>query len=185
MKLNLGCGLNAKPGWHNVDRYPACKPDAVVDLEVLPWPWADGVATEVLFHHSLEHMGQSAEVFIGIMRELWRVCAPGALVQINVPDVRHDNFLGDPTHVRPISIGVLNLFSQRLNRMVADQGGANSPLGLMHGIDFEIESHERILDDAWSAQYEAGQLGEAAIEEAARRYNNVFKEHRFLLIAIK
>lgn len=185
MKLNLGCGLNPKDGWHNVDKFDACRPDEAVDLERLPWPWPDNSAHEVLFNHSLEHMGQDPDVFIGIMRELWRVCAPGALVQINVPDPRHDHFIGDPTHVRPVTEGMLSLFSQSLNRRLAEMGAANSPLGLIHGIDFEIENHERIFDEPWAGMIAAGRIGEAELNDAVRRYNNVVSSHKFLLVAIK
>jgi hypothetical protein len=185
MKLNLGCGLNRKEGWHNVDKYGVCQPDEVVDLERFPWPWPDASAGEVLFNHSLEHMGQSADVFIGIMRELWRVCAPGALIQINVPDPRNDNFIDDPTHVRPVTEGVLSLFSQSLNRLWASKQAANTPLGLIHGIDFEIENHHRDLEEPWASLLKDGRIGEAEVEEAVRRYNNVIRAHRFLLVAIK
>lgn len=185
MKLNLGCGVNHKVGWHNVDRYASCKPDELVDLERLPWPWADSCAHEVLFNHSLEHMGQASDVFIGIMRELWRVCAPGALVQINVPDPRHDDYLGDPTHVRPITNHVINLFSQRLNRSWAATGAANTPLGMIHGIDFEIENHEMILDEPWSTMHEQGKITPADLADAVRRFNNVIRANKFLVIAIK
>ena len=185
MKLNLGCGLNGKEGWHNVDAHAACKPDQVVNLETLPWPWPDNSATEVLFNHSLEHMGQAPEVFLGIMRELWRVCAPGALVGINVPDPRHDNFIGDPTHVRRITVETLHLFSQRFNRHCAEVGAANSPLGLMHGVDFEVESHEQVLDPYWAARRDGGEIDDTELARAMRTYNNVVSEHRFMLVAIK
>jgi hypothetical protein len=185
MKLNLGCGHHRKPGWRNVDRYPACGPDELVDLERFPWPWPDGAAHEVLFNHSLEHMGQSADVFIGIMRELWRVCAPGALVQINVPDPRHDNFLGDPTHVRPVTLGVLSLFSQRLNQKWIAESASNTPLGLIHGIDFEVETHERFFAEPWATMRAQGRIAEDEIEAAVLRFNNVIVSHAFLLVAVK
>jgi hypothetical protein len=185
MKLNLGCGLNHKPGWHNVDRYAACRPDEAVNLELFPWPWPDNCAEEVLFNHSLEHMGQSSDAFIGIMRELWRVCAPAALVQINVPDPRHDNYLGDPTHVRPVTPGVLSLFSQSYNRLWEKEGAANSPLGLIHGIDFEIENHQRTYEEPWAGLWAQGRITEQQLEEAVSRYNNVIRSHSILLVAIK
>ena len=177
--------MNRKAGWHNVDKYAVCRPDEIVDLESFPWPWADSSAEEVLFNHSLEHMGQSPDAFIGIMRELWRVCTPGALVQINVPDPRHDNFIGDPTHVRPVTAGMLALFSQRANRQWAADGAANSPLALIHGIDFELENHERAFEEPWASLVAQGRMGEAELEEAVRRHNNVVRSHRFLLVAIK
>ena len=185
MKLNLGCGLKQKAGWRNVDRYASCKPDELVDLECFPWPWDDNSADEVLFDHSLEHLGQTGDGFIGLMRELWRVCATGALVQINVPDPRHDDYLGDPTHVRPITGGVLSLFSQQLNRKWSEISAANSPLGMIHGIDFEVENHTVILDEPWLTLHGQGKITDADLADAMRRYNNVVRANHFLLVAIK
>jgi hypothetical protein len=44
MRLNLGCGQEHLPGWVNVDQFPAARPDLVLDLERLPWPFRDGCA---------------------------------------------------------------------------------------------------------------------------------------------
>ena len=77
------------------DKAALFKPDQVVDLERFPWPWPDSSADEVLLNHVLEHLGQHPDTFIGVMKELWRVCAPGARVRVHVPDPRHEHFLGD------------------------------------------------------------------------------------------
>ena len=45
-------------------------------------------------------MGADPKVFLKIMQELHRIGRPGCRVVIHVPHPRHDNFLGDPTHVR-------------------------------------------------------------------------------------
>src|SRR5262245_14771360 len=111
MRLNLGCGFDQRAGFLNVDKMPACRPDLVVDLEALPWPWPDDAADEVVLRHTLEHLGQSPELYLGIVKELWRVCRNGATVSITVPHPRHDNFLGDPTHVRAVTPQGLELFS--------------------------------------------------------------------------
>ena len=57
MKLNLGCGHRRRDDYVNVDMFEACRPDVLWDLEQLPWPWESSSADEVLFHHSMEHLG--------------------------------------------------------------------------------------------------------------------------------
>jgi hypothetical protein len=57
MKFKMGCPPNKRAGIINADMSLDCYVDAVHGLELLPWPWRDGVAEEIVFNHSLEHMG--------------------------------------------------------------------------------------------------------------------------------
>jgi hypothetical protein len=185
MKLNLGCGPKRVAGWVNVDKAPMFQPDQVADLEAFPWPWPDSSAEEVLLNHVLEHLGHAPDTFIGVMKELWRVCKPGAQVRVHVPDPRHESFIGDPTHVRPVTLDTLALFSQAFNRQTMAEGAANTPLGLMHGVDFDIASHEIVYDQPWRGRLERGEITREQASEAARTYLNVIQEHRFVLVARK
>jgi hypothetical protein len=185
MKLNLGCGPKRLSGWVNVDKFTQFQPDKVVDLERFPWPWPDSSADEMLLSHVLEHLGQAPESFIGVMREMWRVCRPGARVRVHVPDPRHESFIGDPTHVRPVTLDTLALFSQAFNRRTIAEGAANTPLGLMHGIDFDIVSHEMVYDEFWRGRLERKEITVDQANEAARMYLNVIQEHRIVLAAVK
>ena len=90
LRLNLGCGDKLLPGWLNVDSVPDCNPDMVCDLEQFPWPWADNSVEEILLSHVLEHLGEDRDVYLGIIKELYRVCCHGAKIQIMV---REDNDL--------------------------------------------------------------------------------------------
>jgi hypothetical protein len=183
MKLNLGCGQHRLAGYVNVDKYGS--PDLRHDLEVFPWPWRDGSIEEALLQHVLEHLGQTPDVFIGVMKELYRVCMPGALVRIVVPHPRHDSFLGDPTHVRPISADVLGLFSKRLILECQKSGGANTPLALYHGVDFEILENVYVLEDKYRAARAAGELDQSALDELISERNNVVREIHLTLQAVK
>ena len=186
MKLNLGCGTNRLEGYVNVDREAACRPDAVVDLEQVPWPYADSSAEAVVMNHVLEHLGADTATFLSIVKELYRVCKPDATVRINVPHPRHDNFIGDPTHVRVISPQVLSLFSKRLNREWEQQAVANTPLGLYLDVDFEIVSTKIVLEPAWLAKLSVdGVLDAKKAEEAVATYNNVATEYQIVLRAVK
>jgi hypothetical protein len=176
LKLNLGCGNRKMKGFVNVDRVAACQPDRVVDLEQTPWLWADDSVDEIKLIHVLEHLGQRTEVFLSIIKEMYRVCRNRARIEIIVPHPRHDNFLGDPTHVRPVTGQMLSLFSQRLNREWSKLGAANTPLGLIIGVDFEIESNVYTLDSVWQARLSSGELNEVEIDQAARQYNNVISQ---------
>ena len=77
MRLNLGCGDKKMQGWHNVDKVPDCNPDEIVDLERVPWPWLENSVDEILLSHVLEHLGQTPDVYLGIIKEIYRVCRDG------------------------------------------------------------------------------------------------------------
>jgi hypothetical protein len=169
----MGCGHNRLDGWVNVDLSPACSPDQVADLEVTPWPWETASVSEVLFNHSLEHIGADPRVFLEIMKELYRVCAPGAVVDIRVPHPRHDNFIGDPTHVRIISPQVLSLFDRALNDQWQAAGEPNTPLAHYTGVDFHIVSAQTLIGEPYRSMYQQGQITQEQIAEALRTSNNV------------
>ena len=159
LRLNLGCGPNRLPGYVNVDMYGT--PDVRWNLEEAPWPWESDSVDEVRMSHVLEHLGQSPQVFIGVMKELYRVCRHGARVYIRVPHPRHDFFLGDPTHVRPILPATLEMFSLRRNLEWEAQGLPNTPLGKYHGIDFEIEDTQFALDEPYATQLKERKITQA------------------------
>ena len=133
MKLNIGCGAAKMAGFVNVDLYG--DPDVRLDLESFPWPWPDNSVDEVVAIHVMEHLGRTPDGFVGVMKELWRVCRHGAIVHIAVPHPRHDNFISDPTHRTPITPLLLQLFSRRLNLEWRRVGAANSALALHHGVE--------------------------------------------------
>jgi hypothetical protein len=180
LKLNLGCGNRKMDGFVNVDRVAACRPDKLVDLEQTPWPWEDSSVAEIKLIHVLEHLGQRAEVFLAIVKEMYRVCRDGARIEIIVPHPRHDSFLGDPTHVRLVTDQTLSLFDQRYNRETVEEGKANTPLGLILGVDFEIESFVLALASPWHEKLSSGQIGKEELVQAASRYNNVIEQSTFV-----
>jgi hypothetical protein len=184
-KFNMGCGQNKRPGYVNVDSAAECGPDEVVDLEQTPWPWPDNCATEVLFIHALEHMGADPKVFLAMMGELWRICAPDASVIIHAPHPRHDNFLNDPTHVRAITPAMLQLFDREANEAWRKAGAANTPLALYTGVDFKLAQHEAVLDEGFAARMREGERPGEDVGEAMRERNNVVAEVRITLLARK
>jgi hypothetical protein len=185
VKLNLGCGLNKMAGFVNVDKFETCHPDLLMDLEETPWEIGTDEVDEVLFNHSLEHLGQQTDTFLRIIKELYRVCKPGATVQINVPHPRHDNFLGDPTHVRAVTPEMLALFSKRANLYWQETGAANSPLALYLGVDFEVTRIERTLEEKYLTMLQNAQITPEDLEEMIKELNNVVSELRITLEVIK
>jgi len=176
LKLNLGSGYRKMDGYLNADKYADAQPDLVLDLEVLPWPFPDNCATHVNLSHVLEHVGRDSATFLAMVQELWRVCAPGAQILIRVPHPRHDNFLGDPTHVRPIMPATLQAFDQEINRDWIATGSSATPLGVMLGVDFQVMSVEYIPDAQWKKKLDAGAISVEQLFEAAGAQNNVLDE---------
>lgn len=194
LKLNLGCGSNFKNDFLNVDKFPQCGPQGskflVYDLEEYTglksqrhasWPWPSNSCDEVHFIHSLEHMGQTPEAFRHIITELYRVCAHNAKIFIVVPHPRHDDYINDPTHVRPITPEIFALFSKKLNTEWAEKGYSNSQLALAWGVDFEVVEAQGVMDPEVLAQ----NLTPEQHRDIARALNNGVKEFHITLRVVK
>lgn len=146
LKLNLGSGTKRIPGYVNVDGSAECNPDILMDLEQVPWDFPDNSVSHIVMSHVLEHLGQTPKAFLAIMQELYRICRDGAELEITVPHPFHDNFVSDPTHVRPITLMTLALFDREQNLQWRSRGSSNSPLALQCGVDFKVVKHENRLD---------------------------------------
>jgi hypothetical protein len=98
-----------------------------------------------------------------------------------VPHRRHDNFIGDPTHVRIISPQVMSLFSRAENDRWAREGASNTPLAHYLGVDFEMAASTIELDEPYRTQLGTGAMTEAQVLTALREKNNVAIEYRMEL----
>jgi hypothetical protein len=185
MKLNLGCGFNKPDGFIHVDMFEECQPDVVHNLETFPYPFADDSCEEILFNHSLEHIGQQPNVFLKIMQEIYRICKNEALIRINVPHPRHDHFISDPTHVRAITPLTLQLFDLDLNRQWQQMKGANSPFAIYLGVNFKLISTEINVEQLYIDQLNRKEISNADLSKLINERNNVATEYRFILKSIK
>jgi hypothetical protein len=185
LSLNLGCGSKVLKGFVNVDQFPTYQPDLVFNLEETPWPWEDDSVIEVLFNQSLEHMGGEPRVFLNMMKELYRVCADGAVININVPHPRHDFFMHDPTHVRIVTPGTLNLFNKAENDQTLKSGAACTTLAHHLKIDFFLEDVKMIPDERYAKMIKAGELTADECIALAQERNNVFTDIYMVMRARK
>ena len=185
MKLNLGCGFDKRDGWLNVDSFAECDPDQMLDSEQTPWDLPDNAFEHVRLKHVLEHVGQDFTVFAAVMREIYRVTAPGGLVEIHVPHVRHDTFWSDPTHVRAFTPLTFKMMSKRQNREWVAARANYTMLALVMDVDFETEAMVQVYDPAWWAKVERGEITREALRDSAHEKWNVARELQVRLRAVK
>lgn len=145
MKLNIGSGYKRYTGFTNIDSDKNCNPDILINLddEHLILPFEDNSVDEIKAYHILEHIGSG---YLRLLQEIYRVCKPGAILDIHVPHPNHEVYLNDPTHKRPITVEGFRLFSKKVNRLEIERNGTSSTLGIMLGVDFEIVDFNYIYD---------------------------------------
>lgn len=96
--LSIGCGDDPYPGAVNHDKVKhAPHVDVAHDLNVLPWPWADGSFEVILALDVVEHL--SAEVN-DWLDQCHRILSTEGVLVIRVPHYTHENAFTDPTHRR-------------------------------------------------------------------------------------
>lgn len=184
MKLHLGCGDKRFDGFINVDKDPNADYDVLIDLETEKWIWEDNSIDEIIVHHLLEHLGDG---YFHFLQEMYRVCKPDAIIEIVVPHPRHDVFLNDPTHKRPITLDGLRLFSQSYNRDCKRRDDGASRLGIYYGVDFDIVDFKMNFDGYWAPMLEKEMTPEhqKEIQHAIRSFNNVIVDVMIKLIVVK
>ena len=184
-KLNLGSGDKRMPGFLNLDKFDTFKPDIVHDLEIFPYPFLDNEIDEIKLIHVLEHIGQSADVFIKIIKEIYRICCDQANIHISVPHPRSDDFLADPTHVRPVTTLGLSLFDLELNKQWQKMGAANTPLAIIHNVNFKIIKNEIVLNPKYADMIKEKKISTNDLPDLIEKYNNVVKQTNYIWKVIK
>jgi predicted SAM-dependent methyltransferase len=175
MKLNIGCGFLKMDGYVNIDNQSLCKPDILADLSKT-WPWEDDTVDEIYAHHVMEHMGETFNDFLFIIKEMYRVSKDGAEWKIIVPHWQNDMFYHDPTHVRAISPVTFQMFDQKNNVHDFETYGHQTKLGLFNDVDVEVIGTQYILSQPWDGQKKEGKMTDNDIGFVAANYNNVIHE---------
>lgn len=113
------------------------------------------------------------------LKELYRVSKPGAITHIIVPHPRHDVYLNDPTHVRPVTPDMLALFSRRIVEESAKVGKIYTPFWKYAEVDFDVPGPVRyVLDPSVDPDKEDWRTME-------KRLNNIVIEYAFDIVAVK
>ncbi|QGJ68963.1 Hypothetical protein PBC10988_6280 [Planctomycetales bacterium 10988] len=183
-RLHLGCGSKKMFGYVNVDRVvndPLHPPDLLWDLEQFPWPWPSQSVQEIVMNHVLEHLGQRTETYLQIFQEMYRICRANARIVIRVPHPRHDFYLSDPTHVRPITELGLQLFSLEKNRLWQQQGASNTPLAMQLGVDFAIEETKYTPSQLWFQLHPEQPVDQSKLLSESQLMNNLIEQIDFVL----
>ena len=102
-RIDLGCGQRKREDHFGVDVMDVEGVDLVWDLADMPWPFEDDSVEEIVASHLVEHLtpvGGPNDGLIAFMNEAYRICAPGAKVEIIHPYLMSKRAFQDPMHVR-------------------------------------------------------------------------------------
>jgi SAM-dependent methyltransferase len=157
-KLNLACGQVKVEGHFGIDKVPGDVVDAVVDLEVFPWPIESNSADEIVCNHYVEHTSD----LIKFMDEVYRILKVGGKIKIVAPYYTSIRCWQDPTHKRAISEATFLYFNKQwrdTNKL--DHYGIKSDFDYTYGYD---------ISNDWANR------SEEARNFAIRHYNNVIND---------
>jgi hypothetical protein len=180
MKLNIGSGYKRIEGFKNVDHDPLTNADYSFNLEDGRWPFEDSSIEEIRAFHILEHIGEG---FLHVMSEIYRISKNGAIIDIAVPHHRHENYFGDPTHRRPITVQMLKQFSKKYCDWHKEYYGSSSGFAPRLKVDFEIVEFDYSVEGEYLELKEQGKFEE--LEALAKKFNNVYVDVYIKLVVIK
>lgn len=98
MRLELGCGNHPTPGYVHHDRWKHSPHVTVAfELEIIPWPIAEGTVDRLLATDVFEHLKLDVRVWLD---ECWRVLKVGGELSMRLPAFNNHYSWRDPTHQR-------------------------------------------------------------------------------------
>ncbi len=107
MKLNLGCGLDIKKGYVNLDSVKLPGVEIIWDLDKTPYPFKNGTFEEIYASHVLEHVKDLSVT----LDELCRISKKGGRLIVRVPYFSNPGAFGDPTHKRFFTYNTFDYFT--------------------------------------------------------------------------
>jgi len=173
IKLNLGCGFQKLEGFVNVDISDISEPDVKHDLMQFPWPFETSSVDHIVAKDILEHVGNSSDDFIAVIKEMYRVSANGAAWEVQFPHHRSDLAYDDPTHIRRLTQTTFKMFDQKRALEMQKRKQAESPLSLIYDIDIEVCDVKHEWVPYWSEQVRTKQMSEDELYFALNTRSNV------------
>jgi hypothetical protein len=180
-RLNLGCGNKKVENFVNVDKSAFVNPDEVVDLNVTPWPWKDNEFSHIFAKDILEHLGNTGEDFINIIKEMYRVSDNGAIWEIQTPHWRSDTAISDPTHKRSLTVAMFDLFNKRLALERTKNGATESMLAFDEDIDIEVCDSNFEFTEPFKERISKNSISPEELDYALNHLNNVALATRILI----
>jgi SAM-dependent methyltransferase len=171
--LDLGSGPSPRYGHQGVDLYPGPGVTWQCDLEDFPWVLDSPQEAFMLKDSSVDgvtcnHLVEHVQDLVRFMEELWRVCKPGAKVDISHPYAFNVRGWQDPTHVRAIT-EVTWFYFDKVWRGNRPEFGDT---------DFELVELDAIPEENWK---ETAKEFPEEFERAARNQLNVVADLRVQL----
>lgn len=105
-KLHIGCGLDYKQGFVNLDGNKLVKADIYCDLNK-KLPFKENEFDYVYSSHTFEHVKE----YLFFLDEVYRICKPGAIIEILVPHFTSIYATKYPTHYNQFGIGSFVFFT--------------------------------------------------------------------------
>ena len=177
VRLNIGSGHYKYKDCVNIDVEPKSRPDKIMDV-TKTWDYDDNSVDLIRAYQVMEHFVYHD--WVSVLKEMYRCCRDGALIAIEIPDPRHEEYFGDPDHkIAIVPSAYMMLDKEVCHKCVADNSG-NTPFALYNDVDFKMIYHEIVWD------YDTLDfLGKKYAEEEeknmlAKIYNNIICKHRMI-----
>ena len=173
IKINLGCGGQALPGFVNIDVSDISQANLKHDLMNFPWPFEDSSVDHIVAKDILEHVGTTPMDFINVLKEMYRVSSNGAAWEVQFPHHRCDIAVDDPTHVRLLTQTTFKLFDQKRAMQLMELQQAESPLAIEHDIDIEVCDVKHDWNNYWTEKVRNKEMTEDELYFNLNTMNNV------------
>jgi len=185
IKINLGCGGQALPGFVNIDVSDISQANLKHDLMNFPWPFEDSSVDHIVAKDILEHVGTTPMDFINVLKEMYRVSSNGAAWEVQFPHHRCDIAVDDPTHVRLLTQTTFKLFDQKRAMQLMELQQAESPLAIEHDIDIEVCDVKHDWNNYWTEKVRNKEMTEDELYFNLNTMNNVAQSVIMLIQAHK
>ena len=172
-KLNMGCGFLKLDGYVNADVSDLYQPDVKVDFNSLPWPFEDDEFQHIVAKDVLEHLGNDSVKLEDVIKEMYRISENGAVWEIQVPHHRSDLIWNDPTHRRPITPGMFELFNRKFIFEGLKDGRTETPVAYELGTDLDVCEVKYLYNQRWLDMLKQGDITEDQLQTALMTQNNV------------